>query len=777
MMMLTNLTSNNKFIVWCIQCLIFISLLSFLLISSPLTINANLTSLFSQSTDETWQTAQQKINAGANTKQLYLIGHKDLSVAAKAVAAFVTQARKIDGIDHVVGKLDVIPDQSMMIDSYKGFEQQLLSEPFKEALLSGDDNRVFQLQFDLINQIGDQLVAKTFATDSSLSFANYLNRSPFPQNKIVLSNDGYLTLTYQNITYILVTLSTSEGALNVNVAKSIVASLDNISLIDNVDYVRTGAIFYSDEASRTAQSEMQWLGGLSIVATLLLIFLSYRRFSIILVTFTLIAISGLYGLLGLNLFFKEVNILTMIFAITLVGIAVDYSFHSFTELQYRDRKERSPLSSIKMSLILSFLTTTLGYTLLVVVPIELFKQIAVFTIFGLFGALTTVLLLYPYLHQKFDFSREKSPALYKKVNDSHQRLLSTIRPHVLAPILLTTFTIVTLLNVIFVSFSDNPKTFYQVSSTLESNESRVKSILGQKFDNQYLLVKGESIQAVLEHEELILPTLNSLVKTGVIGSYQAISSWLPSIKKQQTNNELLVAAADSGKFAKLAQITGLSEIKVQQATVFLTPKMWFETSLGKSFKHLIIEDQRNAYSVIRFSSITDVKALSSVLSSLDSATFVDTLADAERDLSEFRQVLLIVFAVAFGVAFVVFTVRYGWVMALSGVLVPVIAFSIAILVSSLIQNNINLFNVAAGLVILALGLDYSVFYAEHGFSESITQTTLMSALSSIFVFAMLGFSSTPAIAHFGQTVFIGIILTFLCSPIITYLSKKRGQDD
>jgi len=776
-MMLTNLSSNKKLLIWCAQCLIFIFTLLFLLVTEPIKINANLTSLFTKQTDNSWYAAQQKINAGANTKQIYLIGHKELLTASQAAEAFIKQANNISGVDGVVGKLSIIPDQTTMINSYQGFEHQLLSPEFRQSLVDNDKNRTFQLQFELINQIGDQLVANTLQINPTLSFANYLNRSPFPQNKIVLSNDGYLTISHEKLTYVLVTLNTPEGALNVNVAKSIVAQLNKIEKQEGIEYIRTGAIFYSDEASRTAQTEMQWLGGLSMLATLLLIYLSYRRISAVITTLMLISISGLYGIIGLNIFFVEVNILTMVFAVTLVGIAVDYSFHSFTELQYVNPKKRSPLSTIRISLLLSFTTTALGYALLVVVPIDLFKQIAVFTIFGLFGALVTVLLLYPALHHKLDFSRTKSPVLYKQCNLLHKRLLDRLMGKSVIPLVVSCVFAGFIADMLFIDFSDNPKTFYQVSSALKENETQVKKVLGQKFDNQYLLIKGQTPQALLEQEELLLPTLNQLIDDNVVGSYQAISNWLPSIKQQKMNNSLLVNANKNGQFSQLSALLG-TQVTVKQVTDdFLTPDIWLTSPLGKMFKHLWLEDEGTVYSVIRFSGINDVTTLSNRLASLEQSVFVDTLADAERDLSRFRQVMLIVFAIAFVAAFFVFTIRYGWKKALVGVLVPVMAFSIAMLVSGLIQTTVNLFNVAAGLVILALGLDYSVFYAEHGFAESITQTTLMSACSSIFVFAMLGFSSTPAVASFGQTVFVGIVITFLCSPIITYISEGKGRND
>ena len=770
-----NLTSINKLYLWGAQCLIFIAVLLFLVINKPVSINANLTSLFSESTHNNWQAIQQKINSQANTTQIYLIGHANLEQAKQASNAFIEQAKTIADIDSVTGKLSNIPNQSTMIQSYKGFEQQVLSPQFRTALENKDLDKIFKIEFELINQIGDQLVAQTLEKNPTLSFADFLNRSPFPQNKINISNDGYLTVTHNHLIYILVTINTKEGALNVNKAKAIVSALNDIPLNPEVEYVRTGGIFYSDEASSSAQSEMQVLGGLSLIATLFLIFISYRRVSVVIATLFLISVSILYGFIGLNIFFDEVNLLTMVFAITLIGIAVDYSFHSFTELQNISPEQASPLTKIRMSLVLSFITTTLGYLLLLIVPFVIFKQIAVFTVFGLLGALLTVLLVFPYLHKKLNFSRAKPAIFYHKVNQFHQKLLNKNKASIIVFCALVLLCIASLVNI---NFLDNPKSFYRVSDHLADNEEKVKSILGQKFDNQYLLVKGETPQDLLENEEQILPLLKRLQGNNVVGSYQAISQWLPSVKQQKLDNKLLVNAAENQYFNSFSSLLGLNANNVQPAKQYLTPSAWFETQLGKTFKHKWLEDDGGYYSIVRFSNITDVKALSDALTSLsgnevtDNSIFVDTLADTERELSLFREVLLLVFAVAFATAFVVFTFRYGWRRACVGALVPVIAFTVALAISQLSQGYVNLFNVAAGLVILALGLDYSVFYAEHGFSPSITQTTLMSALSSIFVFAMLGFSSTPAISNFGQTVFIGIVFTFLFAPMMTKTVTK-----
>ena len=771
MKIFVNLSSINKLYIWLAQCATLIAFLVFIVFKNPITFNTNLTSLFSANHENEWQGIQTKIDANLNTSLFYLVGHQQASQAIKAAEQLVDELGAISGLSNVSAQLKNIPNQQSMIDSYKGFEQQLLTPTYRASLVQ-ENKAIFDLQFQLLNQLGDQLVVKTINQDPTLALANFLNRSPFPSNKLTITADGYLTVNYQNSTYVLVTMRTQQGAFNLNTAKEIVTQLDQIRKTKAVEYIRTGAIFYSFEASEQAQKEMKWLGGLSILATLLLIYFAYRRFVTLLSTVFLITMSIVYGFLGLNVFFDEVNILSIVFAITLIGIAADYSFHSLTELQNILPSQVSPLKNIKTSLILSFLTTALGYLLLTAVPIIIFKQIAVFTIFGLFGALITVLLVFPYLHQRFNFKNDDNKFFFA-LNRKHQAMMKNWQGYLLLLLALLLVSIITLSQT---KFSDDAKSFYQVSDHLLENESLVKKMLGQKLDNQYLLIRADDPQKLLENEEQAIMLLEKMQLNNVFTSYQSVASWLPSIKQQQVNNQLLLSATEQDQFIALSNMLGKDNVEVKPLDQYLSPSQWFESPIGKAFQHLWFENENQYYSMIKFAGISDIEVLAEKVKVLENTIFIDKLADTEIELATFRMVLAVIFIAACFAGLMVFYFRYGITKACCGVIIPASAFAIALALSAIFQGDLTLFNLAAGLVILALGLDYSIFYAEHGFSMSISKTTLMSALSSIFVFSVLSFSSTPAIASFGQTVFWGIIITFIFSPMVTKISGKRGQN-
>jgi predicted exporter len=87
------------------------------------------------------------------------------------------------------------------------------------------------------------------------------------------------------------------------------------------------------------------------------------------------------------------------------------------------------------------------------------------------------------------------------------------------------------------------------------------------------------------------------------------------------------------------------------------------------------------------------------------------------------------------------------------------------MLSYLVQGPLNLFNVLAMMLILALAIDYLIFYQYRGTNPSNVLAISLSALSSLFVFGVLIFSNTPAVYSFGLTVMLGIVSIFILAPL------------
>ncbi len=110
-----------------------------------------------------------------------------------------------------------------------------------------------------------------------------------------------------------------------------------------------------------------------------------------------------------------------------------------------------------------------------------------------------------------------------------------------------------------------------------------------------------------------------------------------------------------------------------------------------------------------------------------------------------------------------------------------IAGMAGIAITSLTGTPLNLFNLLALILILGIGIDYSLFFAELKAETAHQQgiTTLLaitlSALTTVLSFGLLALSETQAIHSFGITVLTGIIIAWLLAPLAMSRVKPSQQ--
>lgn len=90
-----------------------------------------------------------------------------------------------------------------------------------------------------------------------------------------------------------------------------------------------------------------------------------------------------------------------------------------------------------------------------------------------------------------------------------------------------------------------------------------------------------------------------------------------------------------------------------------------------------------------------------------------------------------------------------------------IAVSVAVLHVS--GERLTLFHLTALLLVLGIGIDYSLFFTRREASTERRQTghaLRVCAISTLTVFGILAFSSLPVLHAIGLTVFIGVLASY-----------------
>lgn len=745
--------------------------------SKQVKLDSSLLSLFPQQlqTSELQQAIDQ-YSSHATNQILVLIGHPSITQAKQYSDKFLDGISQSEMVQFNVNNSDDFSILSL-VNLYQSHAGYLLSDQ-SQAQLKNNQYQDFQQQ--LIGQLiqpGNPFVSETIEQDPSIVLSDYLQQLSAKAGSLTWS-DGYLYQSYQDKHYIVLTGSLlNQGGLSIAESEHVVALIDEqLGLFKNqplVEVYTSGVVFHTSASSNQAKAEINLFGSVSAIIIMLLVLITFSSFKPLLMVLMTLATAISFGIAGVFNVFSSIHLITFVLAISLIGICVDYSFHALCESEDNDR----PVSFVARSLFIGFLTTAVGYSAILISPLTQFKALAVFIIFGLLGALLTVYMVFPlFLKNK----PCKQSAFAKYIATHLARIIHLNWYHKFVYIVLAVCVALVLTMASKPVFNDDVRLLNSSPQSLINNEQRIRGILSPSWSPQAIFVKADSEQQVLELEEQLLPLLEQAISNGLLIDYLAVSSWLPSIEQQDRNYQLLQRAIANKAFEQLNEITGQSTELTKSE--YLTTERIFDSQLGSQFKSQFIRiENENAkvsfFTVIRLKGVSDSKSLKQVFSKQENIYFFDK-ADEVTSILEFLRVQFsYVFLIAFVATAVLFSVIYGVKLGMKSSLLPAVASVLSLTLSFYWQGYLSIFNLIASLLVMALAIDYTVFYLEKGRTNKVVLAITLSMLSTCAGFGMLAFSSTPAVFSIGLTVLFGVICAYVISPLADFISLKNKYSD
>ncbi|MBE0390720.1 MMPL family transporter [Flavobacterium sp. PL002] len=133
----------------------------------------------------------------------------------------------------------------------------------------------------------------------------------------------------------------------------------------------------------------------SFIAIFIILFLSFKRIELVLVSIIPILASWLITTGMMGMFGLQFNIINIIVCTLIFGIGVDYSIFMTSALQKEHTYGIKVLPTYKASIILSVATTILGIGVLVFAKHPALKSISIISIIGIFSALVITFTLQP----------------------------------------------------------------------------------------------------------------------------------------------------------------------------------------------------------------------------------------------------------------------------------------------------------------------------------------------------------------------------------------------
>ena len=678
-----------------------------------LNIQTDITSLITPATESQWPISRLTTNFSSIAN---VIIRSKSNITAKQTAGKILSDIQRTGMQVNVQASFSLKQIVSEIQSHNG---NLLSDQYRKLIKNDDTKTIAQNTIDTVStSISPTLVP--ISQDPFLLLTNYLSSFGTQSTKWVPQGD-FLWQYRAPYHYILIPIEmpSATDSVFLSTAKSLERIANTLST-DKVQVFTAGAPMHTAKMMSHSKLELSILSMLATIAAIIISFLLFRRFFILLPILFSLLIGFTTGAIILFLLFSTPHILTFVFGTTLIGLGIDYSFHSIHSATNDGQK-----NSVRKNTFHSFLTTTLCFLPLLFSSISLLQQISVFTISGITAIYLGMLSFIPQ---------------HVKVSRRAGRMISTpsnkVRNYALA--LLCTIIAIA---VPFTKIENNMSQLYKPTKELLHNDKLFSELSGGA-STSFLIVRAPDIQKLLETEEEIKSEID----------FFSISTIIPSLNRQTENQNLIKKLyKEQAKHIKTA--LGLHKIPKFIETQPLMLESVKSDFLASWLDKLLIQDDGMFYSVspVSFNATLD-HPNAQVFNPSDMIT---------QNMSVYineTYTLLTVCTIALALLLLILYGGKGFLYLIPSAL----GIGLTITILTMFSQPITFFHLLSFFIVIGLSLDYTIFHLN---SDSATEIrpVFYSFLSSFIGFGLLSFTTFFLIRSMGITLGLGLGLSYLIS--------------
>lgn len=536
------------------------------------------------------------------------------------------------------------------------------------------------------------------------------------------------------------------------------------------------------------RSQAEWLSGLALTGVILLLVLVYRSGRTLWLGALPMLAALLVGAAATAVLFGKIYLITLAFSITLLGETLDYPTYLFSHRRAGETVTET-LAQLWPTLRLCALTTLLGCLAMLDPGFPGLSQLGVYTIVGVAAAALTTRWLLPALTPP-DW-RPPQPATIGPWADAllqpRPRLARALGVVALLAALALVVQAPTLWQNDLAALSPVPPALLQTDQALRQE-------LGAPEAGHLIVIAGPDAETVLQHGEAIGGFLEEQRQAGVLTGYDGPMRYLPSARTQRQRLAALpdtatlrahLATAMTGLPFKAGLFTPFIEaVATARAASPLRPEDVRGGWLGIRVEALLSVGPHGWTAVLPLSGVRDPAVLAAGLPSgfASQARYLDLRAEANRIVADFRTAALE--RLAGGAVLIVAVIWLGlrtWRSVMAALLPVLLALLLTVTVLLALGERLSLFHLVSLLLVMGIGVDYSLFFSRPTADPALRRRTLHALLvccgSALTVFAMLATAALPALRAIGLTVSLGVATSFLTALILARPPALPPQSD
>ncbi len=728
----------------------------------------DLLSLLPETGDAAEHEAARSLAAPFENTTIWVIG---ADTQAEAVAAGQALFERLTDMPELAPQApgDNRAAYEALIERLHPYRWQLLTQADAEAV---DDDPERWIERQLARQYGliGALSGRTLRTDPFGHFGRYLQplQVGLPDAQMV---DGLPLVQHDSRYFVILQAPVTAAGYDLGDSGLLDFWQNTGSWAEAQDWtlIVGGVPFYTAYGVESGEREVRLIGGLSLLAIVLLLVWRFRAVRPLLVTLLVVSVGIASGAAATLTVFGHLHLLTLVFGVTVIGAAVDYAFHYLADSLRPGWQPLAGIRGILPSLRLALLSSVLAFLSLTLAPFPALRQAAVFMAAGLIGAWLTVVLLLPALVRPA--RRARPPAPWQPATPWRLRWL--------VPALL----VLCLPGWLLLEPVDDVRLLYTAPPALQADEVRLAAMLEAPQGNRFLLLRQQDGESLLAKAAALKPVLSRWQEDGIIGGWQSLTDLVPSAEQQLANRARFEQLADSAAVAQYLTHLGFADADIdavvadiRQDRGVLTPEQilpWLDLRYQALWLGCGERDCRMA---VRLGGVTEPAAIRNWAGEQSGISFVDTVGDINAALQHYRHVSLVMLALALLAAGLVLTVALGWRRGLRVLAVPALAMLSSLAVIGYLGAMLSLFNLLALLLVLGVGIDYALFYhcARPDGRSSAALAIGMAVLTTALAFGLLAFSQTPVISAFGVTLLPGLLVAWLLALLT---ATSEGETD
>ena len=719
-----------------------------------------------------------------NTARLLILGLKGLDgkVLAKLSRKIKTKLSSNPAFNLIHNGQNTLTPSEFITGEYASLYKYryLLSSPtsFSEkSLHTSLNNRLAEFRS------GISIFKHTLSSDPQNHFVTYLQSFSERANNthhygVWFDKDKTSALLLIELNLDDFNLDKQETAIN-----AIYKTVSNLSGDTNLQIDITGTPIMAVKTRTAIQSTSKTLSTIALILMSFLFIWAYRSLPLFFIAMLPLLSAVIAALTLTNIIFQQVHGIIIAFGITLLGVCLDYPVHLFSH-QSKTASPQQTILSIWPTLRLGVITTSLAYLAMLGTGFAGLSQLSVFAISGLIVSLLVTRWIIPsWLKQNI-----------KKPQHNYLLFLSQLRftfqQKMFAGISIVLFCTVTLTVNFDSIWSKNISDLSPIPESAKKLDRELRLSVGAPDVNHVFLLKNKDPEQLLQNTEALLTQIGSLKKHNLVKNIFSISDFIPSNKMQQLYQQQLPETSQLENnlqkplsdlpFKKDLFKPFISDVGQSKKLTPLTIEEALDSPLGKHLQQDLFFKNNEWVSIIR---LTGVKNEADLLDWLNNnptvkESYLNLRVATSSLMSDYQETAL--FRLLLGtsiLSLILFSVRSRF--RASMILLPVIlavVLSISIQVS--LGTQLTLFHVLALLLIVGIGLDYSLFFDRSWTSLEDYQHRLhgifVSASSTLITFGILGFSDIPVLAALGKTVTYGVLGCFVLTLVFNSNNRKKA---